>query len=104
VNPSQYAKALVGALVAGLSALLPVMEDGLTATECVVAVIAALIALGAIFQTPNQAPAGQPADPDLSEQSGLDDGGHTDALFLIGITVAVACGVLLATLVLRALG
>jgi len=72
VSPSQYAKAIVGALVAGLSALLPVMEDGLTATECVVAVIAALIALGAVFATPNQARAGHAADPDLSEQSGLD--------------------------------
>lgn len=32
------------------------------------------------------------------------DAGHTDVVFLIGITVAVACGVILAVLVLRATG
>ena len=74
MSPRQYAKALVGCAVAGLSALLPVMEDGLTGTEVLTAVVAALVALGAVFAVPNQAPPGHPADPDLSEQSGVDDG------------------------------
>lgn len=70
MKPQQYAKALVAALVAGLSALIPLLEDGLTVAEVLTAVVAALVGLSAVFIVPNQAPAGHPADPDLSEQDG----------------------------------
>lgn len=49
-----YAKAIVGALVAGLSAIAVALGDNaLSAQECVTAAIAALVALGAIWAVPN---------------------------------------------------
>jgi hypothetical protein len=48
-----YAKAIVGALIAGLAALIPGLDNGqLSATEVVNAVIAALVALGAVWAVP----------------------------------------------------
>lgn len=94
MKPQQYAKALVGALIAALSALIPVMEDGLTTTEVLTAVVAALVGLSAVFAVPNQAPPGRPADPDLSEQSGLD-AGHADVAHLV---VMAAIAVIVVTL------
>lgn len=50
-----YAKALVGALVAGLTALGTAAADGtLTGGEWVAAAVAALLALGAVWATPNR--------------------------------------------------
>jgi hypothetical protein len=50
---SKYAKAIVGALVAGLTALLPVLDGGVTAAEWVTAVVAFLVALGVVWAVPN---------------------------------------------------
>jgi hypothetical protein len=52
------AKAIVGALVAGLTALLPVLDDGVTAAEWVTAAVAFLVALGVVWAVPNA-----PAEP-----------------------------------------
>lgn len=51
---SKYAKALVGALVAGLTALLPALDAGVTAAEWVVAATAFLVALGVVWVVPNK--------------------------------------------------
>jgi len=51
----QIAKAVTGALVAGLSSLLVGLEDGtLNGTEGVAAVVAFLVALGAVWAVPNK--------------------------------------------------
>ncbi len=55
---TKYAKAIVGAVVAGLTALLPVMEDGVSAAEWVTALVAFLVALGVVWAVPN-APSGE---------------------------------------------
>ena len=55
---SKYAKAIVGALVAGLTALLPGIGDGVSAAEWVTAVVAFLVALGVVWAVPN-APSGE---------------------------------------------
>lgn len=49
----KYAKAIVGALVAGLSSLQAALDDGLTAQESIGAAIAALLALGVVWAVPN---------------------------------------------------
>jgi hypothetical protein len=49
----RYAKAIVGALVAGLTSLQASFDGGLTAAEGVAAALAALIALGAVWAIPN---------------------------------------------------
>jgi hypothetical protein len=49
----RYAKAIVGALVAGLSSLQAAMDDGLTGQEGIGAAIAALLALGVVRAVPN---------------------------------------------------
>ena len=72
MKPRQAAKSLVGALIAGLSALVPGLDSGLTLAEALVAVIAALIAGSAVFAVPNVAPFGEAASPELSEQDGRD--------------------------------
>jgi hypothetical protein len=50
---SKYAKAIVGAMVAGLTALLPALDGGVTAAEWTVAVIGFLTALGLVWAVPN---------------------------------------------------
>lgn len=51
---SAYLKAIVGAVVAGLTALQAALDDGgITAQEGVTAAIAALVALGAVWIVPN---------------------------------------------------
>lgn len=53
-NPAAYAKAIVAALIAGLTALGTALTDGdLTAAEIVGCIVAALVALGAVYGTPN---------------------------------------------------
>lgn len=48
-----YAKAIVAALIAGLSALATALPDGVTAAEWVTVAIAGLVALSAVWATPN---------------------------------------------------
>lgn len=50
---SKYAKAIVGALVAGLTALLPGIGDGVSAAEWLMAATGFLVALGAVWAVPN---------------------------------------------------
>lgn len=49
----KYAKAIVGALVAGLTALPPALDGGVTAAEWVVAAVGFLVALGTVWAVPN---------------------------------------------------
>jgi len=58
-----YAKAIVGALIAGLTALLPAFDDGaVTTAEWLVVGIAALGAFGVVWAVPNK-----PAVPESVE-------------------------------------
>jgi hypothetical protein len=54
-----YAKAVAGAVVAGLTALLPAIQDGngVSAAEWIVVAIAVLGGLGIVYAVPNR-PAG----------------------------------------------
>lgn len=52
----RYAKAVVGALVAGLTSLQSNVDGGLTAQEILQAIIATLIALGVVWAVPNKPP------------------------------------------------
>lgn len=58
-HPAEYAKAIVGALVAAASAGIPVIDDGLSPSEVLIIAVAALTAFGAVWAIPNAAP---PAD------------------------------------------
>lgn len=52
---SNYLKAIVGAVVAGLTALQAALDDdGITAQEGIGAAIAALVALGVVWAVPNR--------------------------------------------------
>jgi hypothetical protein len=54
-NLGQYAKAFVAAGVAGLSALVPVLDDGhLSLTDGVIVALAALVAAGSVWAIPNK--------------------------------------------------
>lgn len=70
--PAQ-AKAVLAGVIAGLSALLPLMPDGFQWVDAITALVAALVAYGAVFQVPNADPQhdvdprsvlGLPADDD----------------------------------------
>ena len=56
MSPAEYAKAIVGALIAGLSALVPGLDGGLTVAEAITAVIAALVAGSAVYTVGNAKP------------------------------------------------
>jgi hypothetical protein len=49
----RYAKAIVAALIAGLTSLQASLDGGLTAAEGIGAGLAALVALGAVWAVPN---------------------------------------------------
>lgn len=55
-NWQSYAKALVGAAIAGLTALRPALDGGLTGAEVIEVVVATLVALGAVYAVPNREP------------------------------------------------
>lgn len=54
-----YAKALVGALTAGLGAYATALDDGITTQEWVTVAIAALAGGGFVFGVPNKDPEAQ---------------------------------------------
>ena len=68
--PAQ-AKAVIAAVIAGLSAFLPLMPDGFQPADAVTAVIAALIAYAAVFEVPNTTTTDDEARP-----AGLEDTGY----------------------------
>jgi hypothetical protein len=51
----RYAKAVVGALLAGLASLQAALPDGVTGEEWVAVAVATLAALGAVWAVPNRA-------------------------------------------------
>lgn len=67
--PAQ-AKAVIAAVIAGLSAFLPLMPDGFQPADAVTAVIAALIAYAAVFEVPNT------TTDDEARPAGLEDTGY----------------------------
>ncbi len=64
--PAQ-AKAVLAGVIAGLSALLPLMPDGFQWVDAITALVAALVAYGAVFHVPN-------ADPRHDGEQDQEDG------------------------------
>lgn len=61
-KPSSYAKAIAGAVVTTLGALLIALDDGsMTLADGVKVAIAGVTALGAVFAIPNAEPSSPPA-------------------------------------------
>lgn len=55
MTPSTYAKAVIGALIAFLTALGTALTDGgISPSEWIAAVVAALVALSAVYAIPNK--------------------------------------------------
>jgi hypothetical protein len=52
----QYAKALAAGTVSACTALIPVIDDGLTTSEVLYAVVAFLVGTGLVAVVPNKAP------------------------------------------------
>ena len=68
--PAQ-AKAVLAGVIAGLSALLPLLPDGFRWEDAIAALVAALVAYGAVFGMPNAAPdTHQDAGPVYDEGDG----------------------------------
>ena len=65
------AKAVIAAVIAGLSAFLPLMPDGFQPADAVTAAIAALIAYAAVFEIPNAR-----TDDTGTPPGGLEDTGY----------------------------
>jgi hypothetical protein len=92
VNPlrvpaGQQAKAILAGLIALLSALVPVLDDGVTSAELLGVVVAALVAYGAVFELPNG------ASPDVgtsTPQPGPHGSGDLGAVALVEILAIVA--------------
>jgi hypothetical protein len=92
VNPlrtpaGQQAKAILAGLIALLSALVPVLDDGVTSAELLGVAMAGLVAYGAVFELPN----GARADPTTSTpQPGPHGSGDLGAVALVEILAIVA--------------
>lgn len=77
MSPKFYAKAIVGALIAGLSALGIALDDGaVTYQECVTIAIAALTALATVWAVPNAQP--EPESEVDSMTGDMDEGDPSD--------------------------
>lgn len=62
MKPAEYAKAIVGAVVAGLTSLAAAMDStGITGAEWVGIAVTTLATFGAVFQTPNADPLDPPS-------------------------------------------
>ena len=68
LHPLEYAKAITGAVAAGVSVLAGACGDGISAQEWLTTLAATLVAFGAVYNLPNRPPAGTPSSPDVSEQ------------------------------------
>lgn len=69
---SRYAKSVVAALVAGLTVLAAALtDDAITPAEWVQIAVAVLGAIG-VYAVPNKPPAGEAADPRVSEQGAFN--------------------------------
>ena len=55
-DPRPYAKAVTAAVVAGASFAIPVVDDGLAASEWLGIIVAALTAFGTVWAIPNRDP------------------------------------------------
>lgn len=56
MNPREYLKAIVGALIAGLTAVQGALPGGITPSEWIVVVIAAAVAFGGVYGVTNDSP------------------------------------------------
>lgn len=86
MKPSDYAKSIVGGLVAGLSVLAGAVGDGLSAQEWITAAVAALGGLGLVYVTPNTQHPGPRAAPGPPEDI---DRGAVDVVTLLVIVLLV---------------
>lgn len=53
MNPEKFAKAIVGALIAAVAALVPVAGDGVSLVDALIAAGALLVGFNAVYWTPN---------------------------------------------------
>ena len=53
-----YAKAVAGGLATGLTALVPLLDDGVTGQEWLTVVVAALVGSGVVYAAPKNKPKG----------------------------------------------
>ena len=92
---SRYAKTIIAVLVAGLTALQVAITDStVSGQEWVVIALAAVGAVG-VYAWPNTPPAGQPADPTISER------GYTVVELLIIVVIVIIVAVFLFELLER---
>lgn len=49
-----YAKAVLAAIIAAVSFAIPVVDDGVTASEVLGIILAGLVALGTVYAIPNK--------------------------------------------------
>lgn len=53
---AHFAKAVAGGVVSGASAAVPLVNDGMTLSEWLLVLIAAVVGFNAVFWTPNKDP------------------------------------------------
>lgn len=53
MKPSRYMKAIVGGVIAGLSALIPLAGDGISMVDALGAALAALVGFQGVYWTEN---------------------------------------------------
>jgi hypothetical protein len=74
VKPQEFLKAIVGALVAGLSVLAGAVGDGVSAQEWIAAAVAVLVGFEAVYWTENarRIPRADPGPPRDLDRGAVD--------------------------------
>lgn len=91
MTPAQYAKAVVGAAIAGLGALGTALTDGhVSGSEWLVVASTTLVALGGVFGVPNAPSAKQSAANELAAAAEKVASGILPAVAHSGVVLAKA--------------
>lgn len=96
MNPTVYAKALVGALVAGLGSLYQALDnDAVTRQEWVAVALAVLASLAVVYGVPNRDPHGRHQDESVQppERGATDVVTAMVVVFLV-VVVLILLGVI----------
>jgi hypothetical protein len=88
MKPAEYAKAIVGAITAGLTTLATAMDDGVTGPEVVGVIVAMLVTFGGVFTVPN-------ADPLAPRPMRRREAGHGDVLYWLVVALCICALVIM---------
>jgi hypothetical protein len=89
-----YLKAIVAGLIAAISYAIPVVDDGLKASEALAIILAALVGSGVVYAVPNKDPRGERQEESVQPPE-YGEFGAADSTIVLLLAVVVLILVLI---------